>query len=144
MGFEYKNETNLDQRKIILEQALNYLSDCKDKDGQAILNDQDAFEAIYCVAHTAAFYYVGKLDKNAFTNKNLETVFGNVLTFVYDYIKTNESFDFEIAIDWSSPQKDLLFDHKCVKAFQSIVYCLNIISSRDIVRLTIVINIVST
>ena len=46
MGFEYKNETNLDQRKIILEQALNYLNDCKDKDGQAILNDQDAFEAI--------------------------------------------------------------------------------------------------
>ena len=139
MGFEYRNETILAERIRLLNEAISYLNESKEKNIESLLGEQDAYEAFYCVAHTAAFY-VSRLEIDEYSNKNLELVMGNTLMELY---KINEKFDFvkdkiTTAISNLLPSKQLTYQQKCVDSFCLILYCTNIVGSRSLVSFCVV------
>ena len=140
MGFVFQNETDLAKQIQLLNEALAYLNKSKEKSIESLLGEQDAYEAFFYVAYACAFY-LSRIDKDEFANKNLEQVMGNTLMHLY---KINEQFEFvknkssSIVLPSNKlPNKELTYQQKCVEIFCYIHYCMNLIGSGSWVILNV-------
>ena len=140
MVFKFQNESVLDKQIQLLNEAITYLNNSKEKSIESLLGEQDAYEAFFYVTYACA-YYTSRIDKDEFANKNLELVMGNTLMHLY---KINEQFDFvknksgSMLLPSSQlPSKQLTYQQKCVEIFCYIHYCMNIIGSGSWVILNV-------
>ena len=133
MTFEFKDEKDLSARIELIGKALEYLNQFKDKDCETLINDQGVYEALSFISHTTAFYFASKLDKNIFSNKGLEQIYGKILVYLNELNKQSAKFEL-FATSISLPKKNLEFNVKCVEIFSMILYSVNIIGSRNQVK----------
>lgn len=134
MSFEFRDEKDLTKRIELANKALEYLDKFKNQDCETLINDQGAYEALSFISHTAAYWFADKLDKNIFSNKGLEQIYGSILTYLNELSIKSEQFDLVYTALYL-PKKDYTFNQRCAEIFSMILYSVNIIGSRNQVRL---------
>ena len=119
-----------DLKNIIIE-TFNFLSRYKDEDRETIVKDQKLYEAFLSLSQITAFHFAKNLDERVFSSKGLEQIFVKFLAYLNELSMKDGQFDLvESEINFSF-KLNLTFNQKISEMFSMILYCINIIGSRD-------------
>ena len=128
------NKVEQDLKDLITE-TFKLFNKFKDEDRETIVKDQRLYEAFLSLSQITAFHFVKKLDERIFSSKGLEQIFVKFLAYLNELSMKDGQFDLvESEINFSFLKLNITFNQKISEMFSIILYCINIIGSRDKVK----------
>jgi hypothetical protein len=126
-----KSSTVEQDLKDLITEKFNFFSSFKDEDRQTLVKDQRLYDAFLSLSQITAFQFAKNLDEKVFSSKGLEQIFAKFLAYLNELSMKDGQFDLvEAEINFSF-KLNLTFNQKISEMFSIILYCINIIGSRD-------------
>ncbi len=107
-----------------LTEAINFLNTIKEP--AKIIESQSGYEAVFCIGKYIGFS-TNNISYDQFIEKNMDTIFGDLLLYLYE---KHTTYDFQQgSISGTTPTPNANYNEKCITIFCMATYSCNLIMS---------------